>query len=221
MMPAARCRTTPVSPPTRGWTLIAEPLHLAGHGFPAHAGMDLAGISRASASRGFPRPRGDGPLMYRSWWPAIGVSPPTRGWTVSEDLLKSIETGFPAHAGMDLVIRTSPSTEFGFPRPRGDGPHRTGVKWPTGTVSPPTRGWTVIQESVGTTVAGFPAHAGMDRSPDGAWRTSNPVSPPTRGWTLLGAEAASTDQVSPPTRGWTVKLTDRRPWFPRPRGDGP
>ena len=47
--------------------------------FPAHAGMSLGLQRRDLDLDGFPRPRGDEPLMKHKIWAAGAFSPPTRG----------------------------------------------------------------------------------------------------------------------------------------------
>ena len=53
-----------VPPPARGWTARGPPPGARRRGSPARAGMDRALRCGSSASMGFPRPRGDGPLSY-------------------------------------------------------------------------------------------------------------------------------------------------------------
>ena len=155
-----------VSPPTRGWTgrylPAARRRDIIG-GFPAHAGMDRTLIS-------FQIPYG-----FRGFPAHAGMDPLKRG-TVALVLT----VGFPAHAGMDPTLGpTRRRCSARFPRPRGDGPlphaqvEHLMVSPPTrgpsspygGTVSPPTRGWTLAN---GLT-EGLADHL--------------MVSPPTRGWT--------------------------------------
>ena len=133
---------TEVSPPTRGWTREQNERAPTGLGFPAHAGMDLYQWRRGPRYRRFPRPRGDGPPLLLPTCTCIWVSPPTRGWTQAAGLGGHRGSGFPAHAGMDLVAGCRPRRPRRFPRPRGDGPTQP-ADVPTGHgVSPPTRGWT-------------------------------------------------------------------------------
>ena len=63
--------------------------------------MDLEGYRPAALMLGFPRPRGDGPASDTATWFVLGVSPPTRGWTIEGGADFLATTGFPAHAGMD------------------------------------------------------------------------------------------------------------------------
>ena len=48
--------------------------------------------------------------------------------------------GFPAHAGIDLVIAQLDAETCGFPRPRGDRPSILQIETIGAEVSPPTRG---------------------------------------------------------------------------------
>ena len=94
-------RVRGVSPPTRGWTLYPLIRQSRPAGFPAHAGMDPPRWRIGRAGRGFPRPRGDGPLVPEHGVTCRGVSPPTRGWTLLRHGHQGRPPGFPAHAGMD------------------------------------------------------------------------------------------------------------------------
>ena len=58
--------SSPVSPPTRGWTLVIFDRIRLQRGFPAHAGMDP--VQRAIEAE----------LL-------VAVSPPTRGWTLHRE----------------------------------------------------------------------------------------------------------------------------------------
>ncbi len=200
-----------VSPPTRGWTLDAQPSHMERPGFPAHAGMDLVCLDTPTASAGFPRPRGDGPVCVVDARAGRSVSPPTRGWTRWRYVGVASSGGFPAHAGMDPPRCHGTDTVGGFPRPRGDGPTGGSNAVFVRRVSPPTRGWTFPMLISAVVKSGFPAHAGMDRTDTpgmpGAKRFPRPrgdgpapatmarrrpaVSPPTRGWTFLGVLTAA------------------------------
>ena len=91
----------PVSPPTRGWTVIADGALQGQRGFPAHAGMDLRSGGDTGRRSRFPRPRGDGPSPPSPTRSTIRVSPPTRGWTPDHEGALRRRLGFPAHAGMD------------------------------------------------------------------------------------------------------------------------
>ena len=182
-------------------------------GFPAHAGMDPAGLTanRLPASprtRGWtpirgvvtrsddrlPRARGDGPSdpvagRRRGDGPDPAMaSPRTRGWT-HEGAAGDAAVSIPAHAGMDL----------GLPRARGDGPDRrpvTGVRFAR---LPRARG---------------DGPALTTRRPSPRSPRTGPItvaaSPRTRGWTRGGAVGFPAGPGTP--------LTSR---LPRARGDGP
>ena len=179
------------------------------HGFPAHAGMDRSSGSSRSAWRRFPRPRGDGPCPTRTTGISSTVSPPTRGWTVSQLEAIKLLFGFPAHAGMDPIQAALNPPEGGFPRPRGDGPLVDG-KWDEQElVSPPTRGWT---SEPNTTLA----------EPNGL--PSDVVSPPTRGWTVEARLFQLYQSGFPAHAGMdpcSTRFQHYADGFPRPRGDGP
>ena len=89
------------SPHTRGWTRPSGRHRHLRRGFPAHAGMDPAAGRDAPGYRGLPRTRGDGPDSMRPRTVRGGASPHTRGWTVDQPSAPGVDTGFPAHAGMD------------------------------------------------------------------------------------------------------------------------
>ena len=233
-----------VSPPTRGWTLLSGCQGRPRRGFPAHAGMDRQHPGRPEPGHRFPRPRGDGPFSGCPRTFSDRVSPPTRGWTSASSSTARNVRGFPAHAGMDRQPDGVWRIYSGFPRPRGDGPCSSPISFSAFRVSPPTRGWTRVQDVPTKWITGFPAHAGMDLS-----RSLGSMGPP--GFPRpRGDGPASADRrrdaalVSPPTRGWTVEFVPvihteggfpahagmdpqpprgsvRASWFPRPRGDGP
>ena len=244
MSAAMSRRRSSVSPHTRGWTRLGQPVDRRTDGFPAHAGMDPRSTSSAAWSSGFPRTRGDGPVLERLPRLERMVSPHTRGWTSEEHQHPGAETGFPAHAGMDRGEAGACSAGQGFPRTRGDGPVGDGLLAICMPVSPHTRGWTLVAVGHGRDVGGFPAHAGMDPSAS-AWATSRTRFPRTRGDGPLYIHVEQlADEVSPHTRGWTGACSCSR-WpgegfpahagmdpqarmaptagmgFPRTRGDGP
>ena len=173
-----------VSPPTRGWTL-------------RH--MNTAALHGLR----FPRPRGDGPHVSRHvsrrvlgvspptrGWTTLGhcrtgcrlrVSPPTRGWTLQMHIDRRDRTrsGFPAHAGMDLLSKPADGT-LRWHRPGCGFPAHAGMDlldmrlWSlsrVAAVSPPTRGWTALRDR-----ARFPRPRG-----DGPQRGPRPGFPRPRG----------------------------------------
>ena len=109
---------------------------------PARAGMDPGIDTDAHPRGGFPRTRGDGPVMSgyrlvvsefpphaRGWTrnQSIGchrrqVPPHARGWTRRMLRLRRWVRVSPARAWMDQRDLTNPQGRPGFPRTRGDGP---------------------------------------------------------------------------------------------------
>ena len=99
----ARLETVPLtaSPHTRGWTRKPGLRQETRRGFPAHAGMDLDSFPSRGLRTRLPRTRGDGPAEMIGVDRAMVASPHTRGWTLALDYACCVNTGFPAHAGMD------------------------------------------------------------------------------------------------------------------------
>ena len=101
------------------------------HGFPAHAGMDLARRSIPTRFARFPRTRGDGPTANDNGGIGNPVSPHTRGWTPGSRRRTAVRGGFPAHAGMDPALEAADASSVRFPRTRGDGPVAPLICMPT------------------------------------------------------------------------------------------
>ena len=108
---------------------------------------------------GFPRPRGDGPMLSalkqvfgrvsrpRGDGPGSGcqasrmcrVSPPARGWSVRAEHDRPDRRGFPARSGMVPDLHRTTRFQSRFPRPRGDGPISRMPVSAKIRVSPPAR----------------------------------------------------------------------------------
>ena len=241
---AAAGKNAPASPHTRGWTRAAPVRAASTGGFPAHAGMDPRGTRAAASRPGLPRTRGDGPDAARVQRQRGEASPHTRGWTRRRRRAAAGDSGFPAHAGMDLARPRSARQSARLPRTRGDGPCRRTDPGTTAAASPHTRGWTAAVADDRGQELGFPAHAGMDPSPpifgarsrrlprtrgDGpssgsaAYQRSG-ASPHTRGWTRTASAAARRRGGFPAHAGMDppVSCSSRTPRrLPRTRGDGP
>ena len=115
-------RSSPVAPPTRGWT--------------GRTGGHYLQCMR------LPRLRGDGPKARASRVSPRRVAPPTRGWTLDIPHRQSGSTGCPAYAGMDLKGQIGGGNGIWLPRLRGDGPSAPVRLVNADKVAPPTRGWT-------------------------------------------------------------------------------
>ena len=140
--PLSAAQPVSASPHTRGWTAAEPPVPAVAHGFPAHAGMDLAPIETGDPRRRLPRTRGDGPDAW-VWNPAVQeASPHTRGWTPRSGVIPGRPGGFPAHAGMDRAPRRGATMKSRLPRTRGDGPDVCEPAAEGLVASPHTRGWT-------------------------------------------------------------------------------
>ncbi len=201
---APSCSPLTVSPPTRGWTPLRGLAIDQKGGFPAHAGMDLTASSRDAVRCGFPRPRGDGPSHSSYSVETASVSPPTRGWTFRLRPPAAPGTGFPAHAGMDLLGHLMLPVNARFPRPRGDGPVYLFASKDLDRVSPPTRGWTFLQHVAEHAAPGFPAHAGMDHLRDLHAAVPRRFPRPRGDGPVFMYLPGAYHTVSPPTRGWTA-----------------
>ena len=172
------------------------------------------------------------------------ASPRTRGSTPRRHRRQRRRQGFPAHAGIDLVLIALPKIRTGLPRARGDRPPISAGLTSSIVASPRTRGSThdIIKINVG--FIGFPAHAGIDlgvswsvpigqrlprargdRPPHVAVPDALDVaSPRTRGSTLRRAVGRDIDQGFPAHAGIDL-APGRSPGLPsrlpRARGDRP
>ncbi len=151
------------SPPTRGWPVLNLSIHRHDRVFPAHAGMARRTRLTQQHSVGFPRPRGDGPVIAPNALVAFLFSPPTRGWPAIAAVREPHRGVFPAHAGMARMTASEEMTSGRFPRPRGDGPKGRILILAASPFSPPTRGWPGITRLDMFLRSVFPAHAGMAR----------------------------------------------------------
>ena len=169
-----------VPPPARGWPRAVRARPSGIRGSPARAGMAPSRISMSVMWVGFPRPRGDSPLLYRGPRKGRLVPPPARGWPLHVRLARARQVGSPARAGMAPAGRRPRQAGRGFPRPRGDGaasfdpsavimqvlPPARG--WPRGAAalwhvggSPAARGWSRVVVRGIDRLIGSPARAGM------------------------------------------------------------
>ena len=209
-------RRMPTAPPhTRGWTPTTTGRNNRLRGSPAHAGMDPDRLARQHALHGLPRTRGDGPCNLFVDGRGYAAPPHTRGWTPRRVRRAAVDTGSPAHAGMDRGRTLASDIADGLPRTRGDGPRTPSVVRPLAEAPPHTRGWTPNHALYLGRQDGSPAHAGMD--PTGSRPTAPHARlPRTRGDGPGCVAGCAVRAPAPPhTRGWTRHT---RRCLPRPRG---
>ena len=173
-----------------------------------------------------------------------GASPRSRGWTLRRHEAAQHHAGFPALAGMDLLLHLHDCPAYRLPRARGDGPAAKTALSCVETASPRSRGWTLLERVRTRLVEGFPALAGMDRrgrrySPpprrlprargDGPFasppsRSGHRASPRSRGWTPQSGPALPRRIGFPALAGMDpAPSAEYRSQYglPRARGDGP
>ena len=232
------------SPRSRGWTPDSLTPPATPGGFPALAGMDLLAAEPRRARHGLPRARGDGPSVGTRRRSTTLASPRSRGWTRLPRRGRSDRDGFPALAGMDLLLHLHDCPAYRLPRARGDGPAAKTALSCVETASPRSRGWTLLERVRTRLVEGFPALAGMDRrgrrySPpprrlprargDGPFasppsRSGHRASPRSRGWTPQSGPALPRRIGFPALAGMDLPrlyCAVMRYRLPRARGDGP
>ena len=129
--------------------------------FPACAGMFRPAPSRHIWRPGFPRVRGDVPLIASASEFTDAFSPRARGCSLVRPPNHSGTVVFPACAGMFLGQTTSQNTLRCFPRVRGDVPPYTGEIVRTWEFSPRARGCSGHLANHRAQPVVFPACAGM------------------------------------------------------------
>ena len=90
--------------------------------FPAYAGMFPLSKKQPPTNTGFPRIRGDVPVIEKAATDKHGFSPHTRGCSAELSPARRDPQVFPAYAGMFPTWATTTGTWKGFPRIRGDIP---------------------------------------------------------------------------------------------------
>ena len=149
---------------------------------------------------GFPRTRGDGPVLALPRAPLATFPPHTRGWTDRTGQGAGIPRVSPAHAGMDRFSPWRCPATPRFPRTRGDGPARPQRALPTLKFPPHTRGWTITPVIRSLRCRVSPAHAGMDPV-SSLMRTGLGRFPRTRGDGPSANTSAAYCRRFPRTRG--------------------
>jgi len=70
--------------------------------------------------------------------------------------------GYPACAGIDLIVWCKYTHEIGLPRMRGDRPHTPRPFWQAPRATPHARGSTLLRVTMPGRNCGYPACAGID-----------------------------------------------------------
>ena len=109
----------------------------------------------------FPRVRGDVPQADESGKKSYRFSPRARGCSYQNQAPATIESVFPACAGMFLLISCTLPGRFGFPRVRGDVPCMMIILSVSVSFSPRARGCSSRAVAWAYPVQVFPACAGM------------------------------------------------------------
>ena len=123
--------------------------------------MFLWWVDLAILADGFPRVRGDVPVLDQRQQIKTMFSPRARGCS-QHDLCAFLPSPvFPACAGMFLPILTWFAPLAGFPRVRGDVPGKTYLFSLKGAFSPRARGCSPVQAGRPFALRVFPACAGM------------------------------------------------------------
>ena len=158
------------SPHTRGCSGLRHGRRLRGLVFPAYAGMFRPGPCHQRSNSGFPRIRGDVPLVFQLHSILILFSPHTRGCSSAIHRIPDHGCVFPAYAGMFLGSTTHWWRHRSFPRIRGDVPIRFTSALVVRVFSPHTRGCSAFELTPIDSQKVFPAYAGMfPATPPAAW----------------------------------------------------
>ncbi len=154
------------------------------------------------------------------------------------------KSGYPACAGIDLLMSFGWRAMERLPRMRGDRPARTSDSACAGVATPHARGSTFQGPATGFLQYGYPACAGIDpcgrrsrrrsirlprmrgdRPFEGDWtQAANAATPHARGSTCRGASGIRRAPGYPACAGIDhspTRTARRRSWLPRMRGDRP
>ena len=206
--------------------------------------MFLTTISTPTLVAGFPRVRGDVPLVLRCKFYTIWFSPRARGCSQNPTNRNTQNSVFPACAGMFRLITVLPAVLSCFPRVRGDVPTTKPLGTELRQFSPRARGCSDgqleqrLRERVFPACAGmFLTRAGFEQVKQGFPRVRGDVpayqisqalcktfSPRARGCSAAAIDEAAQRLVFPACAGMfpaTVCAKRRRASFPRVRGDVP
>ncbi len=152
----------------------------------------------------FPHPRGDGPQTLQTLNFLTEISPPAWGWPAGKRLGHKKWTDFPTRVGMARSSSSRCLQEYGFPDPRGDGPHWRTERLQSTSISPPAWGWPGYRLNSSNGNGDFPTRVGMARPLDaigeGTSRFPHPRGDGPNRLTHFLAKSA----ISPPAWGWPV-----------------
>ncbi len=190
-------------PHTRGCTTVQVIPHVTDAASPAHAGMYPAPSTPRPSSAGFPRTRGDVPVLGAKTATGASLPPHTRGCTLADGVAEVLPRASPAHAGMYPFRGPSSTGRACFPRTRGDVPPTQRLALATRLLPPHTRGCTEAAAARATRDDASPAHAGMYRTHTPR-RRSRACFPRTRGDVPCSPSSPpGRDPLPPHTRGCT------------------
>ena len=217
------CRMT-IPPRSRGCTHgIVVPLRHA-RDSPALAGMHPRGLGDIEGRVRFPRARGDAPRRRRVPEHRREIPPRSRGCTLHDLKLFSVEADSPALAGMHPGSGPAASARTRFPRARGDAPYPD----QTGTIrvrdSPALAGMHPCPPPLDVNCSGFPRARGDAPGHRYTREHIESIPPRSRGCTRVEHRDPRRGRDSPalagmhPTEGWHPLSWHR---FPRARGDAP
>ena len=138
------------SPHTRGCSYTAGSYPSCHDVFPAYAGMFLSRSVCVAHFGGFPRIRGDVPMIVKVGRKMKEFSPHTRGCSGRNDAGPPRASVFPAYAGMFPFDNLRGKMDAGFPRIRGDVPSACSVSKRVSEFSPHTRGCSAFTYNINT-----------------------------------------------------------------------
>ena len=231
-------------PQARGCTLVDLDPDERREVSPAGAGMHLPPATSCGHHTGFPRRRGDAPIVPLDWWWDGEFPPQARGCTAGPPETAAARPVSPAGAGMHPRPRASSRAAPRFPRRRGDAPRlflttvwkaqfppqargctsRYRVKRRPPVVSPAGAGMHPIQRTPRTQDAGFPRRRGDAPHLLRFVLRESAFPPQARGCTHRlhrhpqhrGVSPAGAGMHRPRLRGGWAAIG-----FPRRRGDAP
>ena len=114
--------------------------------------------------KSLPRICGDGPYQGHAGESCQEFTPHMRGWTPEESFGISIDSVYPAYAGMDLGGYDLVLHNWSLPRICGDGPESGLLPSRGQEFTPHMRGWTYEPSCIFCGEPVYPAYAGMDLS---------------------------------------------------------